>query len=201
VKPQAVVFDVGNVLIEWNRDRLYGQMIPDDKKRAVFFEQILTMHVNLALDAGAPFRAILMELADMHPAWRDEILAFESRWMETLGPENEQMVGLVHELRTAGVPVFGLTNFAPSTWERTVERHQWLSDLDGVVVSGHERVTKPDRRIYDVLTSRYELDPSATWFTDDSQSNVDGAIAAGWQAELFIDASTTNGLMRELGIL
>jgi len=199
--PAAVVFDVGNVLVEWNRDRLYVELIPDEQKRADFFNEVLTIHVNLALDAGVPFSALLGELADMHPTWRTEILAFNSRWGDTFGPEDDEMVELVADLQTADVPVYALTNFAAEKWPLALERHPWLEDLDGAVVSGQERVTKPNRKIYDVLIDRYELEPAATWFTDDAVTNVEGAHAAGWQAELFIDAATTRHSLETLGLL
>lgn len=199
--PSAVVFDVGNVLVEWNRDRLYVELIPEAQKRADFFNEVLTMQVNLALDAGVPFGALLGELADMHPRWRSEILAFNSRWGDTLGPEDDAMVTLVGDLKSAGVPVYALTNFAAEKWPVALERHPWLDGLDGAVISGHERVTKPDPKIYDVLVERYELDCASTWFTDDAVINVEGARAAGWQAELFVDAATTRHILSSLGVL
>lgn len=197
----AVVFDVGNVLVEWDRERLYGELIPDEEKRADFFNEVLTMHVNVALDGGVPFSALLGELADMHPTWRTEILAFDSRWGDTLGPEDAEMVSLVDDLRSGSVRVFALTNFAAEKWPIALDRHPWLSELDGAVVSGHERLTKPDRRIYDVLIDRYGLVADSTWFTDDSVKNVEGARAAGWHAELFIDAETTRHSLKMLGVL
>ena len=159
----AVVFDIGNVLIEWDRDRLYGRLIPDETERREFFENVMTMEVNLALDAGAPFGPTLATLAEEHPHLATEIVAFEHCWSETLGPQDDAMISLVRELLANGVGVFALTNFSHETWPIAVARCPWLGELDGIVVSGQEGVIKPDREIYNILLSRYRLDPARTW--------------------------------------
>ncbi len=197
----AVVFDVGNVLIEWDVERLYRELIPDDETRARFLAHVLTVDVNVALDRGASFSVLLGALAEAHPEWRDEILAFHLRWGDTLGPEDASMVALVAELRAGGVKVFALTNFSAETWPVAVERHQWLTSLDGAIVSGQEQVVKPNAAIFERLVERFGLTPERTWFTDDSQRNVDAAVAFGLVAERFIDADTTRASLRALGVL
>jgi len=198
---EAVVFDVGNVLIEWDRDRLFGTLIPDAERRRRFYADVLTMEINLALDAGAPYDETLTELADKHPEFAAEILAFDDRWAETLGPHNAEMVQLLGEVRLRDVGVYALTNFSAEKWPIAVDNHAWLADLDGVVMSGDEGVVKPDAAIYEVLLSRYGLTSEATWFTDDSLRNVEGALAVGMRASLFIDAATTRAELVTMGII
>ena len=197
----AVVFDIGNVLIEWDRDRLYGRLIPDETERREFFENVMTMEVNLALDAGAPFGPTLATLAEEHPHLATEIVAFEHCWSETLGPQDDAMISLVRELLANGVGVFALTNFSHETWPIAVARCPWLGELDGIVVSGQEGVIKPDREIYNILLSRYRLDPARTWYADDSATNVAGAAAVGMNAVLYTDAQTTRAALTALDLL
>jgi len=162
---------------------------------------VLTMEVNLALDAGAPFDLTLTELAAQHPEFADEIGAFDDRWAETLGPHNSQMVLLVDELASIDIGLYGLTNFSAEKWPLAFDDHPWLTKLDGVVVSGHEGVVKPDRAIYELLLSRYGLEARGTWFTDDSPRNVAGAAAVGMAASVFIDAATTRAELVTMGVI
>ena len=99
----AVVFDLGNVLIEWNRDLLYRKVIPDEERRAQFFRDIATMEWNLALDRGVPFDVGVAELSAEHPAWSVEIEAYRDRWSEMLGPPDDDAVQLAADVRAAGV--------------------------------------------------------------------------------------------------
>jgi len=198
---EAVVFDIGNVFIEWDRDRLFGPLIPNRKRRGRFYADVLTMEVNLALDAGAPFGKTLSDLAGQHPEFAAEIVAFDGHWAETLGPHDSDMVQLVDDLVSCGVGVFALTNFSAEKWPIALENHEWLAKFDGVVVSGHEGVVKPDAAIYEVLLSRYGLESRATWFTDDSLRNVEGALAAGLCASLFVDAATTRSELVTMGLI
>jgi len=198
---KAVVFDIGNVLIEWDRDRLFAPLIPDDERRRSFYADVLTMEVNLALDAGAPYDKTLAELAGRHPEFASEIRAFDDRWGETLGPHDTEMVQLLGELGARDVGVYALTNFSAEKWPIALANHAWLADFDGVVVSGHERMLKPDAAIFEVLLSRYGLVSHTTWFTDDSPRNVEGALAVGMRASLFIDAATTRAELATMGLI
>jgi 2-haloacid dehalogenase len=98
------------------------------------------------------------------------------------------------------MPVYGLTNFSAETWPSALEAFPVLGELEGVVVSGTERTLKPEPRIYQLLTDRFELDPATVFFTDDTPANVEGAVAAGWQAVVFEDADRLRRDMREHGL-
>lgn len=198
-RPEALVFDLGNVFIQWDRDLLYRHLIADPDERRTFLSEVLTIDVNLRLDAGERFDDVLGEVVDRHPMHRSLIEAFGTRWVETLGEVDAEMIELLTRLK-GEVPVYALTNWSRETFPIALERHPWLEVFDGRVVSGEEGVVKPDPRIYQRVIDRFDLDPARVWFTDDSAVNVEGARAAGWQADLFVDASTTVALLRRLGI-
>lgn len=197
----AVVFDLGNVLIEWNRDLLYRHVIPDPEKRATFFAQVATMEFNLELDRGCPFDDGVAALSAKHPDWRLEIEAYRDRWVEMLGPPDLAAVALVDELRAAGVPVYGLTNWSAETFPLAEERFDFLQRFDDIVVSGREGLVKPDRAIFDLMCRRHGLEPSRLLFTDDSPPNVEGAREAGWHAELWTGASAFRVVLARHGLL
>lgn len=197
----AVVFDLGNVLVEWSRDRLYEQVIPDPQQRAFFFEHIATMDWNLALDRGLGFDQGVAELAGSHPDWRIEIEAYRDRWVEMLGPADDAAVALMRELKHEGYGVFGLTNWSAETFPFAEERFAFLGELDGIVVSGREGVVKPEREIYDLLCERFGLHPQRLVFTDDSPPNVAAATQFGWNAHLWTGAPGFRSELARRGVL
>ncbi|MCB0989419.1 MAG: HAD family phosphatase [Acidimicrobiales bacterium] len=197
---QAVVFDLGNVFVEWSRERLYEPLIPDPDERRRFLDNVLTADVNMRLDAGETFEHVLGELAAKHPDQRDLVLAFESDWERSLGLVDEQMVELLAELR-GRLPVLALTNWSAQTFPVALSRFEWLGWFDAHVVSGRERVTKPDPSIYRILCERHRVRPGHVWFTDDSHANVEAARSQGWRAELFVDAATARVHLSDLGVL
>ncbi len=201
----AVVFDLGNVFIPWSLERLYEKLIADANERAWFLGNVLTRAANYRLDRGELFADVIAEVVEAHPKHRELTRAFETRWEETMGEPDQSMVELLHELasnvRVSGIRVYGLTNFSAETFPIAEARFDWLNQFDGIVVSGRDRMVKPDVEIYELLATRYTIDPGRIWFTDDSQVNVDGARRAGWQAELFTDSGTTRRHLERLGVL
>ena len=196
---EVVAFDLGNVLIPWDRDRLYAQLIEDPIERADFLDGVMTMAVNERLDRGEPFDVVLAEVAEAHPEVADLVLAFGSRWSETLGEANDEMVALLSELR-GRVTTVALTNWAAETFPVAQARFPWLDWFDDQVVSGREGVIKPEPAIYELVERRTGADPGRIWFTDDSQRNVDAALERGWQALLFTDAASVRSSLRAGGI-
>ena len=183
-----MVFDLGNVMVEWDRDRLFRSVIPDRGRRDEFFATIATMDWNLELDRGLPFEDAVTQLTARHPGWAAEIAAYRDRWQEMLGPVDDEAVELLSDLVAGGVRTIGLTNWSAETFPIAEERFPFLAFFEGIVVSGREGLVKPDPAIFDLVCSRFLLDPAQLLFTDDSISNVSGARAAGWDAVLWTGA-------------
>lgn len=198
---RAVVFDLGNVMVEWNPERLYRRLILDDDSRAEFLTTVVTAEWNRALDGGLPFDAAIADLQARHPRWAAEIAAYRDAWAEMLGPVDDEAVALVDELIAAGLPVYALTNWSAETFPLAEARYRFLERFEGVVVSGREGITKPDRAIFDLVCNRYGLDPATTLFTDDGPANVSGARAAGWQAVLWQGAAEFRHHVVDCGVL
>jgi 2-haloacid dehalogenase len=195
VRPAAVVFDVGNVLIEWDPRKLYDRLIPDPAERTRFLTEICPPAWNARFDRGEPMPEGAAAHAAAHPAHAALIRAWWERWPEMLGPAIEGSVACLRALKAAGAPVFGLTNFAAETFAIARAAFPVLTEFDLCVVSAEERRIKPEPEIYAILEARAGLAPQALFFTDDSPANVAAARARGWRAHLF---EGPEGLIRAL---
>jgi 2-haloacid dehalogenase len=197
---QAVVFDLGGVVIDWNPRHLYRKLFDDEESMEDFLATVCTMAWNDELDKGLPFAQGVAQLVADFPHHRELIEAYHSRWVEMVPGAIDETVTLLAELRDAAVPLYALSNWAVETFVLVHDRFPFLAWFDGIVLSGEVGVTKPDKRIFEELTARFGLDPGTTLFIDDNPPNVEGARAAGLQAVLFVSAATLRGDLRRLGV-
>lgn len=188
----AVVFDLGNVLIEWNPRRVLSDAC---------IEQTHFFLWNAELDHGAPFDDVVARVRSEFPHFADEIDAFAARWPETLGPVFDDVVVLAERLRRNGVAVYVLSNSSAETLPRSPVAQGVLARFDGALISGAVRLIKPDPAVFHEAERRWSLHPATTWFVDDSEVNVDGARAAGWNAVHFTDAAALETVLTEAGLL
>ena len=197
----AVVFDLGGVLIDWDPRYLYRKLLADEAAVEEFLATVCTPEWNAEQDRGRPFAEGVAELVERHPAHAAAIVAYHERWMEMLGGEIPGTVAVLAELRAACVPLYALSNWSAETFRLTRGRFPFLEWFDGLVVSGEEGVTKPDRRIFELLIERFGLVPVATVFVDDSAANVRAARAVGMDAVLFRDAARLRRDLTARGLL
>ena len=182
--PEAVIFDIGNVLLEWQPERFYDAVIGLER-RARLFAEVDLAGMNEGVDLGAPFAASVEALAEAHPDWAPEIRMWRERWFEIAHPPIEGSIRVLRALRARGVPVFALTNFGRETFDAAVERLPFLAEFDRAWVSGRMGVMKPDPAIYAALEAECGVAPGRLIFTDDRADNIAAAAARGWQTHLF----------------
>lgn len=200
LQPQAVIFDIGNVLIGWNPDAFYDARIGSDRRRALFAEVPLEA-ANLAVDGGAAFQETLYGLADAHPQWATEIRWWHDDWVQMVNPVIDHSVRLLRALRAKGVPVFALTNFGDETFAKAQTRFDFLNEFDREYVSGRMRMLKPDPAIYAAVEADCGLPPAALIFVDDKPENIATATARGWQGHVFTGPEGWATRLVELGLL
>ncbi len=195
-----IVFDIGKVLIHYDPDLPFSRLIPDAEERRWFFENICTHDWNIEQDRGRTWEEAESLLVALHPDHAENIRNFRRHWHEMVPHAYEDSVALMLELLDAGHDVTMLTNFAADTFVEARRKFPFLDRPRGVTVSGEIGMIKPDRGIYDHHVNSFGLDPAATLFIDDSQKNVDGAKAAGWQAVLFQNAKALEEDLERFGI-
>jgi 2-haloacid dehalogenase len=184
---KAAVFDLGGVLIDWDPRYLYRKLLGEEAAVEEFLATVCTPEWNAEQDRGRPFAEGVAELVERHPAQAAAIAAYHQRWSEMLGGEIPGSVEVLAELRAAGMPLYALTNWSAETFVVARERFQLLDWFDGVLVSGEERMIKPDPRFFRLLVERFGLTPEATFYVDDSEANVEAARRLGFDAVRFTD--------------
>ncbi|MDU8944467.1 HAD family hydrolase [Ovoidimarina sediminis] len=180
----AVIFDIGNVLIEWQPERYYDREFGEARRREVF--EAVDLHgMNDGIDRGADFRDTVYRTAAAHPDYSDEIRRWHDDWLELAQPEISHSVHLLRQLRAKGIPVFALTNFGIGSFVVAEGAYPFLTEFDRRYISGHMQVIKPEPRIYEMVEDDCGIAPDRLIFTDDRADNIATAAARGWQTHLF----------------
>jgi 2-haloacid dehalogenase len=200
--PSAVIFDVGKVLYDWDPRYLYERLIEDDRALDTFLRAVVTREWHFQHDAGRPFAETSAELIAHYPEHESLIAAWGSRFNDSVGDPIPGMPDLVAELDSAGVPLYAITNFSGEFWPPFRTREAALFDrFRDVVVSGDEKLVKPDPAIYRLALERFGLQPREAVFVDDNSANVAGARAVGMIALLFTDAPALRRDLARIGLL
>ena len=196
----AVVFDIGGVLLDWDPRHLYRQLFDDPARMSDFLTLVCTSDWHRAHDLGADTTQSCQELARRHPSLAEEIMAWDRRGEEMIAGEIGGTVRVLAELTAARVRCFALSNMEADRYLIRRDRFEWLRWFEGSVISGIEGVAKPDPRIYQILLGRYGLDPGTTLFIDDRAENVEAARQTGLQGLRFVSAGELRTRLRARGL-
>ena len=191
----AVVFDVGGVLLDWDPRHLYRDVFDDEADVEHFLAEVCTLEWHWQHDRGIPFAETIPALCERFPEHADQIRLWDERYLDMVAGEVPGTADVVRALHERGTGLYVLSNMPAEVWEPVRERYPWFSLFDGMVISGQEKVVTPDPAIYSVLVDRYGVDPARTAFVDDIPKNVDGARALGFQGILFTDAASLRGAL------
>jgi 2-haloacid dehalogenase len=168
----AVVFDLGGVLLDWDPRHLYRKLMTDDERMEFFLREVCTPQWHDAHDRGGPTVASCAELALRYPEWADLISAWAERGEEMVAGPIEASVDVLAQLKMSGLPRYALTNMEAETYPRRLQRFEFLGWFDGTVVSGFEGIAKPDPEIFLRLLDRFGLTGSRTLMIDDRLENL-----------------------------
>lgn len=175
-----LVFDFGGVLVDWNPEYLFRDVFPDRAEMNHFLENVCNSDWNEQQDAGRPLSEAIRALQARHPEYHDEIRLYYEEWSTMLAGPIEHNVALLEPLATR-YRLFGLSNWSAETFPIARERYSFFDLFEGIVISGEERLKKPDERIYRVLLDRYALQAAESLFIDDRLDNVRAAKALGFR--------------------
>jgi 2-haloacid dehalogenase len=199
---RAVVFDVGNVLYDWNPRYLHERLIGDDRALDAFLRDVVTKEWHFQHDEGRPFAETSAELIAAHPEHAELIAAWGPRFSEQIPDMLPGMREVVEELDASGVPLYAITNFSGEFWRPFRDREADIFDrFRDIVVSGDERLVKPDPAIYRLALDRFGVKAEDTLFIDDRADNVAAAQGVGMGAVVFTNAEMLRADLAQHGIL
>lgn len=198
---KAVVFDLGGVLVDWDPRYLYRGLLPTDEAVERFLADVTTSEWNAEQDAGRTWDDAVRALTGSFPHHAELIAAYHHRWSEMIAGDIPDTVAILSRLRDDGMPLYALTNWSAEKFPVARSRFEWLSWFEGIVVSGEERLVKPDPRIFELLLSRYGLDAPTTVYIDDNPPNVEAAAALGFTAVHFTGPHRLRSDLASLGLL
>lgn len=191
-----IIFDFGNVLVQWHPEQVYGEYFGDEAKAWWFLRHVVDMDWRQRIDAGESQDACIRELQERQPEYREAIELYRSKWREMLTGEVPGMQQLLSEVQQK-YEVYGLTNWSMETFPEAREHFSILQMIDRYVVSGAEHLVKPDPRLFQVLLDRYSLRAEDCTFIDDNLVNVDAARAMGMRGIVF---AGSDNLRKELAL-
>ncbi|GFM29892.1 HAD family phosphatase [Novosphingobium sp. PY1] len=198
---EAVVFDVGRVLVQWDMRRLFAKLIDDADRLDWFMTHVVTEEWHFLHDAGRDLGELVAERKAQFPGNDHLIDAYATRFLETIPGNVPGSHEIVRELAGRDVPLFAITNFASPFW-REYRESEPLFDLFGdIVVSGDEKIAKPDARIFEIASRRFGHEPGAMIFIDDNAANIEAADRLGWNVHHFTDAPRLREDLTRRGLL
>jgi 2-haloacid dehalogenase len=201
VTPDAVVFDIGGVLLDWNPRHLYRKLFDDEDEMERFLAEICTLEWHDVHDRGVPVKESCARLAERHPEYTEEIWAWNKRSEEMISGPIAGSVEILRELTDQGVRCYALTNMEAETFPLRRARYDFMSWFEGIVVSAFEHCAKPDREIFERLLGRFGLTAPATLLIDDSPRNVKAAAALGIQTVRFESPAGLRSVLERLSLL
>ena len=196
-----VVFDLGNVLLRWDPRFLFTRYFDDEAQMEWFLAHVCNQEWNLEQDRGRSFADAVKEATAQHPDHAEAIAAYDTRWHETLPHAIEGTVAIFEELVKRDAPVYAITNWNGEKFRETKRRFPFLYNFMDIVVSGDERLIKPDPAIYQLLLGRNGLEASDCLFIDDSLNNVKGAEAVGMKTHHFTSPENLRIILMNFGLL
>ncbi|HIB8178686.1 TPA: HAD family hydrolase [Elizabethkingia anophelis] len=171
-----IIFDFGGVLMDWNPKYLYQNVFNSEEEMNFFLDNIATLKWNAEQDRGRSFQEATEMLQNQYPEFSKEIALYYSQWPVMLKGTIEENVIILRNLH-GRYQLYGLTNWSAESFPYAYKNYDFFSLFNGIVVSGEEKLIKPDERIYELLLNRYNLNASECLFIDDNYENIRTAQA------------------------
>jgi 2-haloacid dehalogenase len=176
-----IIFDFGGVLIDWNPLYVYEDLIQDPTEREYFLSEICNQEWNVQQDAGRSLAEATQILVERYPEYEELIRSYYGRWEEMLNGEIAENVEALYRIDKQKFRLFGLTNWSAETFPIAYERYDSLKQFEGTIVSGEEKMIKPDKAIFELLLNRYEILAGESLFIDDNLMNINTAKELGFK--------------------
>lgn len=176
-----LVFDMGNVLIEWNSEKILQAITDDRKLQNLLRKEVFETGLWVQTDEGEKTREEMIEIvtAKIGEEYRNEITQLSRYWYKYVDVYTKVQDRII-ELSKNGYNIYILSNTAYTFYDLVKEGYLPAASIaKGIVLSCEEKVLKPNEKIYNILLERYNLDPHDAMFFDDLSENIWGAARCG----------------------
>lgn len=198
---EAVVFDVGRVIVQWDLRNLFAKLIDDERELDWFLANVVTEEWHFEHDAGRPLSKMVPERKALFPEHAPLIDAYAERFLETIPGRVRGTAELIESLAMREVPLFAITNFGTEFWDMFRPTEPVLDRFADIVVSGRECLAKPEPAIFQLAARRFGYAPDVMLFIDDNAANIEAAREEGWQVHHFTKAPTLRRDLEARGLL
>jgi len=178
---KTIVFDLGGVLLDWDRRYLYSKIFSDPKELDYFLEEVCSLDWNAQTDADKSIRDAMDELVPKYPQYEEQIRAYFERWEEMIGGDIPGTVEVLKNLKEAYYPLAALSNWSSETFPRVKDQYEFLSWFTPLVISGYIGYKKPEPEPFQILLHELELDAGDCVFIDDMEDNIQEAGRQGFE--------------------
>jgi 2-haloacid dehalogenase len=197
---KAIIFDLGGVLIDWNPEYLYRKIFEDEQQMRQFLAEVCTSDWNEEQDAGRTLKEATDLLIAQYPEKKEYIRAYYGRWEEMLNGAIEGTVEIFEALKQSGkYNIYALTNWSAELFPIAQQRFEFLNWFDGIVVSGTEKMRKPNPAFFQLLLDRYDLKAEEVLFIDDNFRNIQAALNMGIDSIHFISPEELRAELEDRG--
>lgn len=199
---QAILFDFGNVLIEWDPRSVYRRYFPDNEEAMErFLQEVNFMDWNAQQDKGRSFSEGVALLSKQFPQYAELIQAYHDNWKDSIGNQFQGTVEILKRLKKAGYPLFGLSNWSAETFPYARQKHDFFDLFDDIIISGEVGSIKPEREFFEIALKKIGQPANECLFIDDSLANIEQARKMGFATIHFESSEQLEQELQQLHIL
>ncbi|HKY53872.1 MAG TPA: HAD family phosphatase [Anaerolineales bacterium] len=199
---QAIIFDYGNVLLDWNPRNVYRRYFPNDPDgMEKFLREINFMEWNAQQDKGRSFEEGVAILSEQFPQYANLIRAYHENWSDSIGEIYTGTIEILRQLKQAGYPLYGFSNWSAETFPLVRARHDFFDLFDDMVISGAVGFVKPEPEIYQIILDKIGRPAHECLFIDDSLPNIHQANKIGFATIHFQSPAQLKEELKQLGLL
>ena len=174
------LFDLGGVFFDWNPEHFYKDVFPEPDERKNFLDNICNDEWNIKQDAGRLISVAEVELINSFPEYEDKIKLYYKNHHNMIKNFFQNSVTVLNDLKDKNFECYVLSNWSWETFQGMDKKYPFLNKFDGLIISGKEKLIKPDPEIYKLAINRFSLIPEETVFIDDKKENIEAAIKLGF---------------------
>ena len=169
------LFDLGGVFFDWDPNYLFVNIFEDSKESKYFLTEICNDNWNLQQDAGRSIKDAEHELIHKFPKYKKQIKMYYSNHRNMIKGIFIESIKILEFLKNNNYECYVLSNWSAETFIGMIEDYSFLKKFDGLIISGEEKLIKPDPAIYQLAINRFNLDPQNCVFIDDKLENIESA--------------------------